>query len=171
MENKFKIYASKNTTCSRSLNGSHIDFGFISSHIEIINTTNIKQLTSEPFSDHAAIFLEISIKPAEIKYTNVKNFSKANWPMLLSAIETQIGQVSISTVRNLSASEIENYTEKITQIYNETIDKFIPNIRIKSDSIQLSNHSLALLKEKKKHYCEKNSEIQINRILIKSVVI
>lgn len=58
---KISIYASKNPTCSRSLNGSHIDFGFISTDIEVKNSNNIKQLSSEPFSDHAAIFLESNL--------------------------------------------------------------------------------------------------------------
>lgn len=41
------IYTSKNPTCMRSYEGSHIDFGFISNDLILINTANKKQLHSE----------------------------------------------------------------------------------------------------------------------------
>lgn len=91
-EYEIALYASKEPTCSRSVNGSHIDFGFLSSAIE--TTSNINQLPSEPFSDHAAIILQITIDPTEITYNDIKDYKRANWPMIISTIESQTNQVN-----------------------------------------------------------------------------
>lgn len=57
--------------------------------------------------------------------------------------------MSIVTNRNLNQNEIDNFTQRLNEIYNDAINDHIPNIKIRADSIELSSHSLALLKEKK----------------------
>lgn len=97
----------------------------MSSSIEISNNVSKTQLENVPFSDHAAIILIISIQPNEAAIDTIKNYSKANWPKLQSFIEHKTNQLNIPTNRHVSAFEIESITEKISDIYNEGINKCI----------------------------------------------
>lgn len=81
------LYTSKNPTCKRSINGSHIDFGFMSSSIEILNCPSLTELPSEPYSDHAAIIMQIAIQPEIKKFEEIKNYKKANWTKLKNSVE------------------------------------------------------------------------------------
>lgn len=147
----------------RSTEGSFIDFGFISTELNIINTGTRKQLNSELFSDHAAIFLNINIEPVTKEPLYIKNYQQAKWTKMQSYINKEITKMNIPTQRNMSKNEINNHTEKVNKIYQDAINKFIPNIQINSNTIKLSNQTLKLIKTKKKHYYGKNIETRRNQ--------
>lgn len=81
---EISIYASANPTCKRSLNGTHIDFGMISTSIEIVNSQTKTTVLSEPYSDHAALIMKLKIEPKLIRTQTVKNYKKANWKRINS---------------------------------------------------------------------------------------
>lgn len=143
------IYASKNPTCMRTALGSHIDFGFISNQIEITNAPNNKNLPSTLYSDHAAIVMKIKIAPATKLYTSIKNYKNTKWTQLNRYVESKINEINIHKFSNMSCDDIDALTSKINEIYTSAIDKYVPNVKICSDSMKLSNRSLKLIKEKK----------------------
>lgn len=129
--------------------GSHIDFGFISSSIEITNTKSIKQIPSKPFSDHADLIMIIKTTPIVTNYIRIKNYKKAEWNKIQNYVSEKTNNTTIQTECNLSHSEIDSQTDKLTEIYNEAIEKYVPNINIKDEQIVLSNCTQRLIKEKK----------------------
>lgn len=134
----------------RSTEGSYIDFGFISSELNIMNVANRTQLNSELFSDHAAIFINLNIEPEMIEPIYIQNYTQTKWPQMKRYIHKEITKIKIPTERNLNKHEIENYIELINKIYENATKKFIPNIEIHTRTIKLSNKTLKLIKEKKK---------------------
>lgn len=150
------VYAAELPTCNRSLEGSHIDFGFISSTIEITNCLSKTSIQSEPFSDHAALIMKLSIEPRRTQITTVKNYKKANWNRIQQYIKNKIDDLAIPTERNIPTLEIEHIVEYLTGIYNEAIDKYVPELKIRPDEVKLSNQTEKLLHQKKKHSFGKN---------------
>lgn len=110
------IYTAKNPTCMRSSTGSHIDFGFISSELNLTDTANKKQLKSELFSDHSAIFIPIQITPQKQETTYIKNYRKARWSLIKKYVESEISKINIPTEKNLNRQEIDFYIHEINNI-------------------------------------------------------
>lgn len=144
------IYTSRNPTCIRSTDGSFIDFGFISSDLNMENATNRTKLNSELFSDHAALFINLKVEPELIEPIYIQNFKQSKWPQMKKYIHNEISKINIPIERNLSKYEIEEYIETINEIYQNATKKYIPRIQIHTNTVQLSKQTLKLLKEKKK---------------------
>lgn len=129
------IYTSQNPTCMRSIEGNFIDFGFISNEL---NLTNNKNLKSELFSDHAAIFINIKITPKTIEHVQIKNYRQTNWGQMKTYIQNESAKLNIPTNRNINKHEIDTFTNKINEIYETATEKFIPNIKIPANTPTLS---------------------------------
>lgn len=147
-QHNVQIYTSKNPTCKRSLEGSHIDFGFIST--PLTNSTSKLKLPSEIISDHAAIFLNILVEPQTKESHIMKNYKNAKWSQMKSFVTNELDKLNVPSTRNITKYEIDTITTKMSEIYNEAIDRYIPNIKIQTNPISLSNQTLKLLKEKKR---------------------
>lgn len=144
------IYTAQNPTCMRSVKGSYIDFGFISTELQIANTTNRKKLESELFSDHTAIFINIQIQPEIQQHKYIKNYKQAKWTQMKRYVHNETTKINIPTERNINKQEIDEYIKKISEIYKNAIEKYIPNMKIPKDSPKLSEQTLKLIKAKKK---------------------
>lgn len=161
------LYASENPTCMRSTDGSHIDFGFISSSIEITNSACKTKLSSELYSDHAAITLKINIQPTEKEQIVIKNYKQTNWQRFKAFIELKTNVLNIPVNRNLNKNEIDENIKKLNEIYSEAIEKFVPCIKIINRENILSFHSIKLLKKKKSLLRKKHRNvINTNRLKI-----
>lgn len=145
-----QIYTSKKPTCKRSIDGTNIDFGFISKSLTIIDSTSSLHLPSQLITDHAAIFLNIKIESQIKPPILIKNYKSAKWTQLKNYIENELNKFTIPTTHNITEQEINTITTKLNEIYNKAIDTYIPNIEIRNCEITLSNQTLALIKEEKK---------------------
>lgn len=138
------IFASKHPTCNRSFGGSHINLGFITT-----KSLSKTLMQSEPYSDHAALILKLSIEPEIAETRTIKNYRKSDWTKIRRNKGIELNTIQIQTMRNATMDEIETLIEKMMSIYNDTIEKYTPDLKIKRNELKLSNQIQRLLKEKK----------------------
>lgn len=148
--NKLNLYAAENPTCFRSVPGTYVDFGIYSDELKIINSNNNKKMQSERFTDHAAIVIEMECTPEQISTNIIKDYSKTNWTELKTYINEKIKSVKIPLNKNLNTNEIDAYATIMNNIYNTSIEKYVPELKIPDGLIILSKKSQQLLKEKQK---------------------
>lgn len=146
-----KIMATSNPTCHRSTNGSFIDFAIASDKINFTNINNLNKLpTIDYFSDHSAIIMEIKCEEInKRKQIEVKCYKKANWKKINQFLEKELKLLNIPITDNMPTERIDNACERIEEAFKKAIEKYVPEIKIKHKRIQLSQHTIKLLKEKK----------------------
>lgn len=164
MKTRFPVLLKSSLFPSRTSgsNNSFIDLFLISMNLNILYENGFSNfLKTHPFeSDHNAVALTINLSSQlnTIDRTQIFNFSRINWRSFNRSIENGIEKINLPLFKNIDASEIDNITEKISDIFNETLIKVVPKITLNHDSqIPLSGHIIALI-----HY--KNS---LRRILFK----
>lgn len=148
---KMKTIFPRDPSCSVSETGSYIDFAIMSDSINITNSDSDGRLPSEQiFSDHSVIFMNVKCdKIKKIEPMKIKNFKKTNWNGLNNYIDMKLSELNIPLFNNMNANAINDVCEKIESIFMNSIEKFVPEIKIRVDQVELSTKSLSSLKEKK----------------------
>lgn len=148
---KLQIFSTKEPTCFRGENPSNIDFAFFSDNIVVNNTTSLNTLPTQiSFSDHAAIVLRINTsKLIANKKSVIKNFNKTNWTNFNAFIDKKINELKIPVNNNMSCDSIDLLASKLEEIFHNAIDKYVPNIEINNNSVNLSYQTKSLIKKKK----------------------
>lgn len=146
-----QLYSTENPTCFRSDEPSNIDFALISDNIKVNNSTNSNKVpTVTSFSDHAAIVYCInSNKIVANKKSTIKNFDKTNWQLFNAFIDLKISELNVPVNHNMNINSIDHTAKKLEEIFSEAVSKFVPNIEINCNTVNLSKRSESLIKKKK----------------------
>lgn len=146
-----QIFSTEQPTCFRGENPSNIDFAIISDDIVVSNSSSLNTVpTKMSFSDHAAIVYRInSCQLIQNKKTMIKNFDKTMWVNFNTFVDSKIDELKIPVNCNMSTNSIDNFANKLQNIFIEAVSKFVPNIEINCNTVNISNQSKALIKKKK----------------------
>lgn len=137
-------------TCYRSVHGSIIDHFILSNNFPIAFTaTNI----FDSFSDHFGIGMTLfSEKNILSKYKKILLYDKTNITKMNKFILNGLNNINISSNKNIGVDEIDQITSGIGEIFNDSIDKFVPTTIIQNQNVNLSKQTLAIKRNLKNLY-------------------
>lgn len=171
--NKFNVHleTTNQPTCWRSDKGSFIDFAIVSDDLILMKTSADNKLnTSNHFADHSVIHIELACDAISCKTKQVfRDFTKAEWCKLNKLIDSEIEKINLPISRNISNEEIDSVVYKISHVFTEAINKFVPCVKTADEYIKLSSRSEKLLKTK--HTLQtrlRNNRLTVNFSVIKN---
>lgn len=132
---------------------SYIDLFIISVSLNILYEPGFPNfLKTLPYeSDHVAVCLEIALdsKILHEDKTTAHNYPGTNWQRFNLLIGNQIKKLTPPIDRNMSALEIDDTLEKLSEIFNKTIETIVPKTSVNCDSqIPLPNNIISLINYK-----------------------
>lgn len=139
--------------------------------------------SSNVFSDHAVVFLNVNCDPVVlIEPQKIKIYKKTNWKKFNGFIDDKISDLHIPLSFNMTPLSIDDVCTSIESIFIEAVREFVPEVEMSNVDVDLSARSLSLMKEKKrlirrKHRNRNNHnfpQIQsqlavLNRLLVQSI--
>lgn len=110
--------------------------------------------TIPSFSDHLAIMCKIPVEPPSdiIYHLKVKNFNKTNIGKLDEFILRGLKQQIIPLKQNLSDGECEQLAHSTNQLFDTTVNKYVPTSSPNVNRTLLSSTTRAPQHESKKLY-------------------
>lgn len=144
-----KILNPTSPSCYRSPNGSYID-KFIIGNIRSTAISNVSVLPS--FSDHFGISISINMTlTAETRNGfTIRRFNFTQINPMNKFIERKTKQLVIPLNDSLENGDLETITTDFKKILEDSVKKYVPLAKIKTNKIMLSTQSLALQRESKK---------------------
>jgi len=126
------------STPTRPCSGSTIDFFLVSSHLldQAPNTSDISCLTFPAESDHLAVILKLQLQsPLGILTVAAPTFDTLkgiNWESFRDDLTEKLSSLLPPADRNLSTSEIDQFTETFNTVVEDTVKEFTRKVPIKN---------------------------------------
>lgn len=122
-----KLFNSTSPTCYRAAGGSYIDKFMSNSHLCPVGC--VKSIVN--FSDHLAIAcqLPLNLPNTDTYHTKLKLFNKIPMERANQYILRNLKREVLPLNQNISNENCENLAININNIFQKTIDKFVPTIK------------------------------------------
>lgn len=145
-EKGWTVRSSISPTCFRMPEGSFLD-KFVLGRSFDLSTSAVNVLPS--FSDHCAIAMSVFCESFELNVRNgfeLRQYGLANVVGLNRFIERGIDELRIPTDNNLNDGDMELMATRMSEIFGEAADKFVPTKFVRANGVILSATSQTLIR-------------------------
>lgn len=141
-------------TCIRPNSESYLDLFIIDDSLRVVFEPNKNNLSTLEFdSDHRAVSLKLSLINKEIcaEPKKIYNYEKADFENMCEFVDRKLNEIRLPISVNIENDQIDKAILQLNEIFEAAINKYIPVLEIKTNTlIKLSQKSLKLIQEKKR---------------------
>lgn len=106
--------------------------------------------TIDSFSDHAAILYKIKSESIVAnKKQTIKGYASTNWHNFNKYVDKELQELKIPSTTNMNIHDIDETAYKIEEIFRLAVKKYVPEIEMYSETVNISKQSKALIRIKK----------------------